>query len=41
LVWADRAPDHAHHAGPGAADGRADEMVGEMMAAIGRLMRRG
>ena len=33
---------HAHHCmREGAADGRADEMTAEMMAAVGRLMKRG
>jgi DNA-binding FrmR family transcriptional regulator len=34
--------DHARHCmQQGAADGRADEMTTEMMAAVGRLMQRG
>ena len=34
--------DHAHHCmQQGAEEGRADEMTAEMMAAVGRLMRRG
>ncbi len=34
--------DHAHHCmREGAAGGRADEMTAEMMAAVGRLMKRG
>jgi DNA-binding FrmR family transcriptional regulator len=34
--------DHARHClREGAADGRADEMTTEMMAAVGRLMKRG
>ena len=33
---------HARHCmHEGATDGRADEMAGEMMAAVGRLMKRG
>ena len=34
--------DHAQHCvREGAADGRADEMTDELMAAVGRLLRRG
>jgi DNA-binding FrmR family transcriptional regulator len=34
--------DHARHCmSQGAADGRAEEMTAEMMAAVGRLMKRG
>jgi DNA-binding FrmR family transcriptional regulator len=34
--------DHARHCmHEGATDGRADEMASEMMAAVGRLMKRG
>jgi DNA-binding FrmR family transcriptional regulator len=34
--------DHAHHCiRQGAAGGRADELTAEMMAAVGRLMKRG